>query len=154
MASFNFFICLFALIALLSLSTSHAAPLAPRQIGNLTCNIDRIKIVAALASTKNALSGLTTAAANDPAASAAAAQATEGIDSADAGVATIAKALLTLQAAPAAARDQVGAGLTQAQTALNSINSTDPAVTAKLSSAQGSLTKAITAGQGVVDNCK
>ena len=46
-----------------------------------------------------------------------------GLTSAQQGIATIAKALLTGQTAPADARDQVGQGLQTAQSSLASINS-------------------------------
>ena len=48
---------------------------------------------------------------------------TDGINNAQAGIATIAKALLTGQKAPADARQQVEDGLTSAGSALASINS-------------------------------
>lgn len=49
--------------------------------------------------------------------------AANGISSADSGVKTIAGALLTLQQAPAAARQQVEDGLTAATSALSSVSS-------------------------------
>jgi len=124
-----------------------------RQIGDLTCNFDRLGVVANLAKTTKDVKALLSAAGNDTATTTAAQTALDGLSSASAGVDTIAKSLLTLQAAPADARDQVQTGLDQANTALTSVNSTDPAVTKQLSKATAALSKTITAGQGVVTNC-
>jgi hypothetical protein len=52
---------------------------------------------------------------------AAVAAASSALNSASAGVKTIASSLLTGQAAPASARDQVGAGLKGALTALSNV---------------------------------
>ncbi|KAF8921581.1 hypothetical protein CPB85DRAFT_1271480 [Mucidula mucida] len=122
-----------------------AAPLHSRQIGNLACNIARLKIVSNLAATKSAVSEI------DDTNAAAKTAATDGLNSASDGIKTIAKSLITGAQAPAAARDQVGAGLTAAQTALDGLTSgDDPAV----AEAQDKLSSAIAAGQDVVAQCK
>ncbi|KAL0958548.1 hypothetical protein HGRIS_000688 [Hohenbuehelia grisea] len=134
-----FLICLAVLV--------DAAPLQTRQIGNIQCNVARLKIVGALAASGRNIKKIGTA---DVAAAGAASTASAGIQSANAGVAKIAAAIVTGQKAPAAARDQVEKGLTDAQTALQGLDSTDPAVASSISS----VSKAISAGQDVVANCK
>ncbi|KAI0786988.1 hypothetical protein C8Q75DRAFT_808064 [Abortiporus biennis] len=125
-----------------------------RQIGNLQCNIDRLKIVADLAGAKSTAQTLTQQLASDAAGSQSISTVSDGISSAQSAIGQIAAALLTGQQAPAAARDQVAAGLTQATQALANITSTDAAVTQNLSKIQGQLSKAADAGNGVVTNCK
>ncbi|KAF9498317.1 hypothetical protein BDN71DRAFT_1443648 [Pleurotus eryngii] len=125
-----------------------AAPVVEtRQVGNLTCNVARLRIVGALAATNDDVSKISTA---DATAADAVATAQSGLSSAGDGIKTIAGSILTGQQAPASARDQVGQGLIDAQTALQSIDGTDPAVTTAL----GNMAKAIKAGQDVVANCK
>lgn len=60
---------------------------------------------------------------SDSAVTSATTAAQSGLSSAGDGIKTIAAALISGQTAPASARDQVGAGLTAAGTALNGINS-------------------------------
>ncbi|EJD01795.1 uncharacterized protein FOMMEDRAFT_156920 [Fomitiporia mediterranea MF3/22] len=142
----------FCVLSVLSAPTD--AQLVRRQVGNLQCNLDRLAIVTALGQTKNDVNSLASAGSSDSSVTSATSDALTGINSAQDGIATIAKALISGQTAPADARDQVGQGLTTAQNALNGITSTDPNVTSALSKATGDLNKAITAGQGVVSNCK
>ncbi|KAF9050782.1 hypothetical protein BDZ89DRAFT_1006105 [Hymenopellis radicata] len=144
-------------------SKSPSAPLHSRQAGNLACNIARLKIVSNLAATKSAVGEI------DDTNAAAKTAATDGLNSASDGIKTIAKSLLTGAQAPADARDQVGAGLTAAQTALDGLtrqvvilrsqkfrtlpiadSGDDPAV----AEAQDKLSAAIAAGQDVVAQCK
>ncbi|KAL5514720.1 hypothetical protein ACEPAG_2036 [Sanghuangporus baumii] len=138
--------------------SAFAAPtggeLVSRQVGDLQCNLDRLAIVAALAQTKSDVNALASAGASDPSVTSATTQADSGLTDAQNGITTIAEALIQGQTAPASARDQVGQGLTTIQTALDGINSTDPNVTSALSKAKSELAKAVTAGQGVVSNCK
>jgi len=136
-----------ALVLVFLAALVDAAPLQTRQIGNLQCNLARLRIVKALGSAGKNLKQIDTA---DPAAADAASTASAGVASANAGVKTIAGALITGQKAPAAARDQVGQGLENAQTALQGLNSTDPAVTSSMKS----ISSAISAGEDVVANCK
>ncbi|KAK7678074.1 hypothetical protein QCA50_013479 [Cerrena zonata] len=145
---------IFVLFVALSAVFVQAAPLATRQIGNLQCNLDRIKIVSDLAQAKKTTQTLTTQLGSDPAGSQGISAVSDGLSNAQAGIATIAKSLFTGQAAPADARQQVADGLTAAGTALASINSTDPTVTSNLDKLQTQLTSAGTAGEGVVSNCK
>ncbi|KAJ6503683.1 hypothetical protein C8R45DRAFT_894818 [Mycena sanguinolenta] len=126
-----------------------AAPLQQRQIGNLQCNINRLKIVTSLGSTNTAVGKIDT---TDPATASAVTAAQAGLTSASAGIKTIAQSLITGQAAPASARDQVGAGLLAAQTALAGI--TDPTATAAVTAAQNQLTTTIADGAAVVADCK
>ncbi|KAF5392120.1 hypothetical protein D9757_003312 [Collybiopsis confluens] len=148
MVQFNNF-----LLSLILVSSSYygtAAPLGSRQIGDLQCNIARLKTVSGLSATNKAVSALSSSSGSDPAIASAVSQAQSGIQSAQSGISTIAKAILTSQDAPAAARDQVGSGLATVQSALDSIgNSTDP----NLQAAQSALGDTIIAGQQVVSDC-
>lgn len=90
---------------------------------------------------------------SDAVTAAAADQATTALNSAKAGIAKIAVALVAGQQAPAAARDQVQKGLDDATTALAGITSTDPKVTSAVTTAQGKVSSTVQAGQGVVSKC-
>jgi hypothetical protein len=92
-----------------------------RQIGDLACNIDRLKTVASLAASDFAISAIDT---SDPTVASAVTTARTGLNSAGEGIGKIALALVSGQQAPAAARTQVGQGLVDAQTALQGIAST------------------------------
>ncbi|KAK1959806.1 hypothetical protein LY78DRAFT_685641 [Colletotrichum sublineola] len=116
--------------------------LQPRQIGDLGCNIARLKIVSAIKSTQNSVDNI-----KDPAVKEAAAA---GLKQANDGIGSIAKALVTGQKAAADDRNTVEAGLTATGTALQGGDQTDDAV----KSAGGSLQKAVSAGQDVVSKCK
>ncbi|KAK0490287.1 hypothetical protein IW261DRAFT_1412857 [Armillaria novae-zelandiae] len=94
-------------------------PLHSRQIGDIACNVARLKTVSSLAATKSAVNKIDTSNSTDAATAVTDAQ--TGLDSASAGIKTIATSLLTGQTAPADARDQVKNGLLAAQTALNGI---------------------------------
>ncbi|KZV91354.1 hypothetical protein EXIGLDRAFT_719417 [Exidia glandulosa HHB12029] len=148
----SFFTALFATVFFVG--SAAAAPLQSRQVGNLQCNLARLRIVGALASTTGTVEKISDATADDDVTASAADDALTGLDGASSGIKTIALALVSGQTAPADARDQVEAGLTQAKTALDSISSTDDAVTAQVTKAQKSLDKAISAGQDVVAECK
>lgn len=123
-----------------------AAPVESRQIGGLQCNIARLQTVTNLAAASRAVNKIDTT--TDPNVASAVSTAQQGISSAQAGIKTIAGALFTGQQAPAAARTQVGNGLTTAQTALQGISNTTG-----VSAALGSLGKTISAGQKVVADC-
>jgi len=152
MARFYSLVLAFFCGLLFVLSEVHAAPVE-RALGSLKCNAARLRTVAGLAATSGAVNKLSTAASGDAAASTAVTTAQSGLKDAQSGIATIAKALITGQAPPAASRDQVQAGLNNAQTALTGINSTDATVTSGVQTALGSLSKTIAAGQDVVANC-
>ncbi|KAF8212584.1 hypothetical protein K438DRAFT_1566170, partial [Mycena galopus ATCC 62051] len=124
------------------------APLGVRQVGDLKCNIDRVATVGGLAATTAAVNKIDT---TDPTTASAVKAAQAGLQTASQGIAGIAKALITLQNAPAADRNQVFAGLTAAQTALTGIN--DPAASDAVTTALGKLSDTITAGKGVTSNC-
>ncbi|KAF7349887.1 hypothetical protein MVEN_01289300 [Mycena venus] len=136
------------LLALYLALCTVAAPLQQRQVGDLQCNIDRLKIVNSLASTGTAVGEIDT---TDPATASAVTAAQAGLTSAGAGIKTIALSLITGQAAPASARDQVKAGLLAAQTALAGIN--DPTATAAVTAAQNQLNTTIADGAAVVADC-
>ncbi|KAJ7165597.1 hypothetical protein C8R43DRAFT_1104199 [Mycena crocata] len=136
-------------LALFIASAAVAAPIEQRQLGNLACNIDRFKIVTALASTGGAVKKIDT---TDPATATAVAAAQAGLTSAGDGIKTIALSLITGKAAPADARDQVKQGLLDAQTALTGI--TDAAVADAVTAAQTKLAGAIADGDAVVADCK
>lgn len=130
----------------------HAAPLSNRAgIGSFVqCNLARLKIVGGLAGTTSAVQKISRV---DAATASAVTTAQAGLKDAQTGIQTIAQALITRKAPPAAARDQVGKGLNAAQTALAGITSTDPKVAAQVKTAQDKLKQTISAGQQVVDNC-
>jgi hypothetical protein len=134
-----------------SIVTAVPVTFETRQIGNLACNIARVKTVAGLAATSAALKGVPTA--SDATVATAVTTAKDGLQSASAGIKTIAGALLTGQSAPAAARDDVAAGLTQAQTALQGISATDAATSKAVGNALSKLQNTIDAGQDVVTKC-
>ncbi|KAI0708675.1 hypothetical protein C8Q76DRAFT_799905 [Earliella scabrosa] len=153
----RFVVFLFAFLYLLAGSHIYAAPapeIAARQIGNLQCNVDRLKIVGTLAAMQGTLKKLAGQVSNDPEAAAGVQSVQDSVSGAQDAIGVIAKALFTGQAAPASARDDVRSNLEAAGTALASITSTDPAVTANLDKATTQLTNAGEAGEGVVANCK
>jgi len=103
------------------LSTLTIAPLpGKRQIGDLQCNIARLKTVGALTKAQKAVSALT-AQANGTADATNIATAASSLASAQDGIKTIAGALLTGKTAPASARTQVGDGLENALSALGNV---------------------------------
>ncbi|KAI0806704.1 hypothetical protein C8Q74DRAFT_1212863 [Fomes fomentarius] len=143
------------LALLLVVSPIHAVPtkeIAARQIGNLQCNIDRLKIVGALTKMQKTLAAI--AGGDDADAAASIQPVQDSISSAQSAIGTIAKSLLTGQQAPDDARDQVKDGLVAAGTALGNITSTDADVSANLEKATTQLSDAASAGEGVVANCK
>ncbi|KAH6896138.1 hypothetical protein BKA70DRAFT_1570374 [Coprinopsis sp. MPI-PUGE-AT-0042] len=131
-----------------------AAPLAERQLlgglGGIGCNVARVQTVAGLSRTIGEVNRLSSAAA---ATADAAATAGAALDSAQAGIREIAVALFTGEAPPQSGRDAVEAGLTDAKAALDSITSTDPAITAQVAEAQKDLASTAEAGQKVVSRC-
>ncbi|KAI0342495.1 hypothetical protein BDW22DRAFT_204055 [Trametopsis cervina] len=128
--------------------------LSKRQIGDLQCNINRLQIVGAMAQMGGTLATLKSETASDPATSAAVAAAQGGLNTANQGVATIAKAIITGQNAPAAARTQVEDGLNTVLTSIQNATSSDANVTQNLQKLQTQLQAAGTAGNGVLANCK
>ncbi|TBU25353.1 hypothetical protein BD311DRAFT_741195 [Dichomitus squalens] len=150
-------VLLFAFLSLFASSQIYAAPtreIVARQVGDLTCNFDRLSIVAGLATLQGTLKKLSGQVTNDTTAAAGLQTVTDAVSGAEGAIGVIAKALLTGQAAPADARTQVQANLTAAQTALAAINSTDSTISANLDKATTQLANAALAGQGVVANCK
>jgi len=149
----RFIFCILLCVALLVRGAPFPRDIdiAGRQIGNLTCNIARLKIVAALAQTTSGTKKLQSLVTGDDATSAS--NALTGLQSAASGIETIAIALISGQTASADARQQVGDGLDQAKSALGNITSTASDVTTQLTSVQQNLEKAIAAGDSVVANC-
>ncbi|KDR70084.1 hypothetical protein GALMADRAFT_905540 [Galerina marginata CBS 339.88] len=153
MARFAYF---FALAFALLFSCVMAAPLgeSKRQIGDIQCNVARLKTVAGLAKSAKSIKSAIAAAGSDSATVAQLQTAAKGISSAQAGVATIATALFTGQQAPAAARQKVQDGLDAATSALGSTASADSKVTNAVSTAQSSVSGTAAAGAQVVADCK
>ncbi|KAI0356975.1 hypothetical protein OH77DRAFT_1423247 [Trametes cingulata] len=146
-------------LALLAGTQLQAAPvkeIAARQIGDLQCNVDRLSIVADLATLQLTLGALSGQVASDPTVSASVHSAQRSILGAQSAIGVIAEALFTLQKAPAEARDQVLGNLTAAHDTLTSLTlpSDDSAVEATLQTALTQLSSATAAGNGVVSNCK
>ncbi|THH19535.1 hypothetical protein EUX98_g8755 [Antrodiella citrinella] len=134
-----------------------AAPLyqhTARQIGDLQCNIDRLKIVGDIVAATATTNTLKSQLASDANGSTQIAAVSSGLGNVSSGIDTIAAALFTGQDAPAAARDQVAQGLTAAITAANSITSTNSQVTSNVNKLKTQLQAAESAGNGVVANCK
>ncbi|PBL01710.1 hypothetical protein ARMGADRAFT_953778 [Armillaria gallica] len=143
----RFFITLLSAALMAYFFQVEAAPLHSRQIGDISCNVARLKTVSSLAATKSAVKKIDTS--NSTATATAVTDAQTGLDSASSGIKTIAASLLTGQTAPADARDQVKNGLLAAQTALNGITTGDTATTDALTK----LNDTISAGSDVVANC-
>ncbi|KAJ7735119.1 hypothetical protein DFH07DRAFT_967355 [Mycena maculata] len=135
-------------LALFIASAAVAAPVEKRQIGDLACNVNRFKIVTALAGTNSAVGQIQ---GSDPTTATQVAAAQAGLSSAGDGIKTIALAIVTGQNAPAAARNQVQQGLLDAQSALGNI--TDPTASSAVANAQSSLADAIQDGNDVVADC-
>lgn len=127
--------------------------LTKRQIGGLRCNIARLQTVRNLSASTKAVKNLSATAQGDTLAMTEVQNAMAGLQSAKDGVSTIARAIVTGQQAPASARDQVGQGLNAAQTSLNSIQSSDPAINDGAAAASAMVGKTLTAGAAVVANC-
>ncbi|EMR72743.1 hypothetical protein MGN70_008855 [Eutypa lata] len=124
-------------------AVTSARSIAPRQFlqDGLACNIARLKIVGALGDTEDSIGQIQDTAVQNAA--------TTGLQKAQGGVKTIAKAIVAGDAPPAAARDQVEAGLTAMGNALSGADTSDQAVV----DAQESLDDATQAGQDVVSEC-
>ncbi|KAI0719805.1 hypothetical protein C8T65DRAFT_635210 [Cerioporus squamosus] len=153
----RFVMFFFAFLSLLAGSQIYAAPaseIVARQVGNLQCNINRLQIVTGLAKLQGTLKSLSSDVSSDAATAASVQTVSDSVTGAQGAIGVIAKALLTGQAAPAAARDQVAGNLTAAHDALAAINSTDATASATLQKALTQLNDAATAGEGVVSNCK
>ncbi|KAJ7843773.1 hypothetical protein B0H14DRAFT_3139511 [Mycena olivaceomarginata] len=137
------------LLAVFVASAAVAAPVEQRQIGSLTCNIDRFKIVAGLVSTGNAVGAIDT---TDPDTATAVAAAQAGLKAAGDSIKNIALALVTGQPAPADARTGVSQGLNDTRSALDGITNT--AVADSVAAAQTKLQAAIDDGNAVIADCK
>ncbi|WDK15411.1 hypothetical protein CGRA01v4_06692 [Colletotrichum graminicola] len=132
----------FAFLLVAATALTEARAIESRQIGNLGCNVARLKIVSAISSTKSSVGDIKDPAVKDAAAA--------GLKQANDGIGKIASALLTGQKAAATDRDTVAAGLQATGTALQGGDQTDDAV----KKAGESLQKAVAAGQDVVSKCK
>ncbi|KAF5317743.1 hypothetical protein D9619_012604 [Psilocybe cf. subviscida] len=141
------FITMSALVA-----TIAAAPVAfGGQLGNLACNVARLQTVTGIEATSAAVNKIPTAGNATVATALSAAKA--GLDQSTAGVTTILDALFSGQDAPSDARNQVGAGFAQTQTALQGIASTGSATSKAVKKALAKLQKTINAGNVVVSQC-
>jgi hypothetical protein len=138
--------------------TSAPVPMEERQIGDLQCNIARLKTVGALGKAVKAVKALA-AQANGTSDATNIATAASSLASAQEGIKTIAGAILTGKTAPASARTQVGDGLENALAALGNV--TDlyfliwdlRADSRDTSDATGDINDALTAGGQVVQDC-
>ncbi|KAH9848518.1 hypothetical protein C2E23DRAFT_862557 [Lenzites betulinus] len=143
-------------LALLAGALVHATPtteIAARQVGDLQCNVDRLGIVAALATTQGTLKLLGSQLASDSAAAADVQSVESSITGAQDAIGVIAKALLEGQTAPAAARTDVIGNLTNAHSTLAGISASG-ASGVTLKAALAELAVAQSSGLGVIDNCK
>jgi len=95
-------------------------PFEKRQIGDVQCNVARLKTVGALTKAQKAVKALA-AQANGTADATNIATAASSLASAQDGIKTIAGSILTGKAAPASARTQVGDGLENALSALGNV---------------------------------
>ncbi|KAH8102143.1 hypothetical protein BXZ70DRAFT_55412 [Cristinia sonorae] len=125
-----------------------------RQIGNLQCNLDRLKIVGDIFAASQTTKTLTKQLSADANGSSLISTVNDGLNQASSGIGEIAVALFTGQKAPAASRDQVESGLNSAFTAVNSITSENAAVTNNVNKLKTQLQAAGSAGDGVLANCK
>ncbi|PPQ94086.1 hypothetical protein CVT25_009235 [Psilocybe cyanescens] len=126
------------------------------QSSNATCNIDRLQTVVGLDNSASLIQkAIKDSSSNDTAAVSQLKAAANGIQSAQAGVDTILQALVTGQAPPANARQQVGDGIDAAGAALISAfgNSTTSALSADIADAQSAVAGTLAAGIRVVSDC-
>ncbi|KAF7342386.1 hypothetical protein MVEN_01827600 [Mycena venus] len=136
-------------LALVIASASVAAPVEQRQVGDLSCNIDRFKIVTGLISAGSAIGKIDT---TDPDTATAVAAAQAGLKAAGDSIKDIALALVTGKTAPADARTGVSQGLNDTRSALDSITNT--AVSDSVAAAQSKVQAAIDDGNDVIADCK
>ncbi|EAU92499.1 hypothetical protein CC1G_00718 [Coprinopsis cinerea okayama7 len=122
-------------------------------LGGIGCNLARIQTVTGLRRTIREVDQLAQAAGADTATANAAANARTALDTAQGGINQIAVALFSGNPPPQAGRDITEQGFNDAKAALNSITSTDPAITAAVAEAQADLDRTISAGQRVVARC-
>ncbi|KAI0048664.1 hypothetical protein FA95DRAFT_1605043 [Auriscalpium vulgare] len=150
---FNFRVLAFIAVLAQYVLFVQGLPVQSRQIGDLQCNIDRLKIVTTLEGAKITVDGLAASLSKSADASNIKAVA-NNIAGAQGGIGVIGKALLTGQAAPASARTQVQDNLTQAIKTLANIKSSDAGIASRLKLAAQQLNNSAADGDGVVSNCK
>ncbi|KAJ7740602.1 hypothetical protein B0H16DRAFT_1566953 [Mycena metata] len=126
-----------------------AAPLHSRQVGDLDCNLARLKIISDIAAAQTLVGQINTI---DLATASAVAVAQAGLTSTNAAIQDILTAVFANQTAPANSRDQVGLGVNGAHDALSLI--TDPSLNATVSAAQAKLLTIAGDGNKVVSECK
>uniref|UniRef100_A0A8H7XSM8 Uncharacterized protein n=1 Tax=Psilocybe cubensis TaxID=181762 RepID=A0A8H7XSM8_PSICU len=158
MARFEFAYFLAITLALLfrAYNTDAGTGVQSSQSSNATCNIDRLETVVGLQKSADLIQKAINATnSNDTAVISQLQTAASGIQSADAGVATILQALVSGQAPPADARQQVGDGLNSAAAALVVAfgNATSNAEAAAIASAESAVIGALAAGIRVVEDC-
>jgi len=143
------------LISVLGATLVGAAPSrhVARQMGDLACNIARVKIVGGVLQAAQTARNLTQELASDPVGCVLIANVTTGIIEAEDAIAQIVGAIVNNAAAPPAARDQVGDGLNLAFEAAGNITSTDPAVIDNVNTLKNQLLFAGQAGDEVVQDC-
>ncbi|KAF9461928.1 hypothetical protein BDZ94DRAFT_1118652, partial [Collybia nuda] len=147
----RFTVCLLAFILAAGQFGVDAAPLSSRHAkppGNyVQCNIARIKTVMGLSATNAAIHKI------DLDMAAAVASAHSGLKDAQTGIKTIARALISRQQPPTAARNQVGRGLNTAMGALAAMNPPNQVMSARVNDTMTKLKKTMAAGQQVINNC-
>ncbi|KAJ7165880.1 hypothetical protein C8R46DRAFT_291490 [Mycena filopes] len=144
MARIIFFLC----IAACALAAPMRMP--KRQTGDLDCNLARLKVVSAVATTQSLVSQINT---TDLGTASAVAVAQAGLASVNGAIEDILNAVFQNQTAPADSRDQLVQGLNTANSALLLIK--DPSANATLvSAARAKILDAGKAGDTVVSECK
>ncbi|KAJ7453300.1 hypothetical protein B0H11DRAFT_1927036 [Mycena galericulata] len=126
-----------------------AAPMHRRQIGNLDCNLARLKSVVDVADAQTLIGQLNT---TELSTATAVAVAQAGLVSVNDATQTILNAVFANQTAPADSRDQFASGLNAALEALKMIN--DPSQNATITAAQAKILSAGQDGNNVVADCK
>ncbi|KAJ7450062.1 hypothetical protein B0H11DRAFT_1877630 [Mycena galericulata] len=126
-----------------------AAPMHRRQIGNLDCNLARLKSVVDVADAQTLIGQINTTELST-ATSVAVAQA--ALNSVNDATQTILNAVFANQTAPADSRDQFASGLDAALEALKMIN--DQSQNATVTAAQAKILSAGQDGNSVVADCK
>ncbi|KAH8102138.1 hypothetical protein BXZ70DRAFT_930442 [Cristinia sonorae] len=129
------------------------AHISARQVGDLQCNIDRVKVTGSVFQALQTTRSLTQQLQNDAAGTALLTTINQGLLGAEDGIADLVTALFAGQTAPESAVDQVGGGLTLAFDAASNITSADPAVTDSVNKLKNELLQASFAGDNVLDEC-
>ncbi|KAJ7755192.1 hypothetical protein B0H16DRAFT_1458737 [Mycena metata] len=126
-----------------------AAPMHRRQIGDLDCNLARLKVVSDTAAAQTLVGQINT---TDLATASAVGVAQAGLNSINSAIEDILTAVFANQTSPADSRNQLEQGLNTANSALLLIK--DPSANATVSAARAKLLAAGAAGDQVLSGCK